>query len=466
MSRRLAVLLGCAIGWAGMFGPAHGQTLKEALAKAYLNNPTLEAERANLRAIDENVPQALSNWRPELELSGDLSRSETFADVRTFGGKDQVRTPRSVELNITQSLFRGFRTEAAIREAEIQVLAARARLSATEQTVLLDATRAYVNVYREQAVLELNINNEQVLSRQLEATRDRFQVGEVTRTDVSQAEARLAGATADRVQAEGDLEASRAAYRNVIGEVPGRLAAPDPVLLGGVPADKKSSLDIARDNNPNVAASVFDERAARHNVKEVRGELLPEISLQGTLNRAIETINNTSKAHEKSITATMSFPLYQSGSVYSRLRAAKQAVGQGRFLIDAARRNAVQDATRWWEALQTARARIKSFSAQVRANEIALEGVEREAEVGARTVLDTLDAEQELLDSRVNLVRAQRDEVVAVFELKVAMGRLTARQIGLGVDFYDPLLHYNEVRDKWLGTHSSGEIHDVDELEK
>ncbi|MDP6574238.1 MAG: TolC family outer membrane protein [Rhodospirillales bacterium] len=450
MTRRLIALLSLLCGAVALVGPAHGQTIDEALATAYLNNPILEAGRAGLRATDEQVPQALANWRPSVDVEGDISRAQTFSNARTSGDKDQIRTPRGVALNITQPLFRGFRTEAEIREAENTVSAERYRLLATEQGVLLDAATAYMDVVRDQAVLGLNVSNEQVLQRQLEATRDRFQVGEITRTDVSQAEARLAGASADRVQAEGDLEAARAAYRNVVGQAPEKLSAPDAPAAG--PTDKKDAIATARKDNPNVLAALFDERAARDRVDGVRGELLPNLDLSGKLSRDLESASNTSRVNEKSIKATLSIPLYQSGAVHSRLREARQTVGRERLESEQARRDAEEDATRWWEMLMTARARVESFSAQVDANGIALEGVEREAAVGARTVLDILDAEQELLDSRVNLVGARRDEIVATFALTAAIGQLTARHLNLPVEYYDPGRHYRKVRDKWVGT--------------
>ncbi len=454
------VVCGLLVGLAVLGGQAHGQTLNEALAAAYANSPVLRAERAGLRATDEQVPQALSNWRPTIDVTGDVKRSDTFGSNRNFGSKDQIRTPRGVALNITQPVFRGLRTLAATREAENTVEAARARLMSTEQDVLLDAATAYMNVVRDQAVLDLEIGNEKVLRRQLQAARDRFEVGEVTRTDVSQAEARLAGATAERIKAEGDLVASRAVYRNVVGEAPRKLTAPAPP--GGLPADREAALDLARDDHPDVVSALFDERAARDKVKGVGGELLPTVSLNAKVRRDFETIATKSQFEEQSIGATLTMPLYQSGAVYSRLRQAKQTVGQERLEVAQARRDVVQGVTQAWEALQTARARIVSFTAQVRANEIALEGVKREAEVGARTVLDILDAEQELLGASVNLVGAQRDEVVAAFQLKAAVGRLTARQLNLPVDFYDPERHYREVRDKWFGGSSRGQAEDED----
>ncbi len=433
---------------AGIPPAALAQTLEAALAAAYVNNPGLGAERAALRATDEQVSQALGDWRPDVEVSSDISRADTFNDTRT-GKADQIRTPRALELNVTQPLFRGFRTQAATREARNTVKAARARLLATEQDVLLEAATAFMDVVRDQAVVKLNINNENFLKRQLEAVTDRFKVGELTRTDVSQAEARLAGATADRIQAEGDLEASRAAYRNVIGEEPGALIQPKPA--GGLPKGKEKAIALAIEYHPDVIAASFDIRAARDNVDEIRGELLPSVELSGKVSRKFESAGNSSRVDEKSIKATLTIPLYQQGVVHSRLRAAKQTVGQERLEEDQSRLEVAEAATRAWEALATARARIDSFSAQVAANEIALEGVTREAAVGARTVLDILDAERELLDARVNRVGAERDEIVAVFQLREAIGRLTAPHLSLPMDFYDPDVHYREIQGQGLG---------------
>ena len=445
MILRMPVVL---IVLAGMPSAVFAQTLESALAAAYMNNPGLGAERASLRATDERVPQALGNWRPDVEISSDISRAGTFNNTRT-GKTDQIRTPRGLELNVTQSLFRGFRTRSATREARNTVKAARARLLAKEQDVLLEAATAFMDVVRDRAVVELNINNEKFLKRQLEAVVDRFEVGELTRTDVSQAEARLAGATAGRIQAKGDLEASRAAYLKVIGEEPGTLIQPKP--SGGLPANKAESISRAIENHPDVIAASFDIRAARDNMDEIRGELLPSVELTGKLSRKFESAGNSSRVDESSIKATLTIPLYQQGVVNSRLRAARQIVGRERLEEDQSRLEVAEAATRAWEALATARARIDSFTSQVAANEIALEGVTREAAVGARTVLDVLDAERELLDSRVDLVGAGRDEVVAIFQLREAIGQLTARHLYLPVDFYDPDVHYREIQGRGLG---------------
>lgn len=434
---------------------ASAQSLEEALSSAYTNNPSLAAARAGLRATDEQVPQALSDWRPTVTMSGDYGKEALRSPSSSGTAKGQHRDPASIDLTITQPLYRGGRTVAATQKAEDTVEAARARLASTEQSVMLDAATAYMNVVRDQAVLELKVNNEQVLRRQLQATQDRFQVGEVTLTDVHQAEARVSGATAARIQAEGALEVSRAQYRNVVGEFPGSLKAP-PVPTD-IPADSDGAVRQALESNPDIRAAVFDEKASASGVTEVRGELLPTVSLSGSMTKSRDASAENTRLTDYQAQVSVSVPLYQSGSVYSRLRSARQTVVQNRQNLEAARRSAVETTTQEWETLVTARAAIEAYRTQVSANEIALDGVRREAAVGSRTVLDVLDAEQELLDSRVNLVGAQRDLIVAIYGVKAAVGSLTARALSLPVEYYDPEIHYREVHDKWFGGVSGGD---------
>ena len=432
-------------------GDANAQTIEDTLMIAYRNNPTLLGQRAKLRATDEGVPQALSDWRPSVEITGSAGLEGINNSIATGAlGRGQHREPRSLGMTLTQSLYRGGRTLAATREAENTVHAERARLSETEQDVLLDAATAFMDVFRDEAVLKLNINNEQVLKRQFEATRDRFEVGEITRTDVHQAEARLAGAAADRIESEGNLEASRATYQNIVGmSAPRGLKAP--ARAYALPDDKATANMTAAVDNPVVVSAEFDRKALEDKVDEVRGELLPTLSVSTGVTRAFESSSQTGRLDTAKLTLNLTVPLYQQGEVFSRLREAKQDVAEQVQIVDKARRDAIEEATRAWESLVTARARVKSFKAQIKANVVALEGVEREAQVGSRTVLDVLDAEQELLDSRVAHVRAQRDELVAVFELKEGMGQLTAREMRLPVEYYDPTGHYRGVRNKWFG---------------
>jgi TolC family type I secretion outer membrane protein len=324
--------------------------------------------------------------------------------------------------------------------------------------VLFNAAQAYLDVYRDQAVLELRIQNEQRLARQLEAARDRFQVGEVTRTDVFQAEARLAEATAQRVAAEGDLDSSRARYRNVVGEMPGNLKRPE--IRRDIPADLKETIQGALESDPDLLAAEFTQKAALDDIDVARGQLLPEINLIGRATRDREVARQGTRFSTLEGLVRMDMPLYQSGSVYSRVRQSKQSAAAARRSIDRFRRLAIQRATQSWTDFETAEAQIRSFTKSVEANKVALEGVQSEALVGARTVLDVLNAENELLNSQVGLVRSQRDEGVAIFELLSATGRLTAQHLELPVDYYNPETHYLEVRDKWFGLGSQGDSSD------
>jgi TolC family type I secretion outer membrane protein len=431
-------------------GAAGAMTLSEALAAAYNNNPTLLSQRAALRATDEQVPQALSGWRPTVQAVGTLGGG--WSDTNTSdltGGGERSSVPRSVQLQVSQPVYSGGRTIAATARAENLVRAERARTVAVEQQVFTDTVTAFMDVLQNQAVLELSINNEQVLRRQLEAANDRFRVGEITRTDVAQSESRLALAISDRIQAENNLEASRAAFQRVVGEPPGLLATP--AERPALPANRQEALTLSAQNNPNVISALFTEAAAREAVRQVRGELLPDLRIVGNVQRAEDQTVSGRITDSASITAQVTVPLYEAGSVYSRTREAQQTVAQRRSQVDEARRTAVQQGTTAWETLQSNRARVESLRSSIRAAEIALEGVQQEAAVGSRTVLDILNAEQELFNARVNLVRAQRDQLVSEFQLAAATGRLTAADLNLPIELYDVDKHYQAVRNKWIG---------------
>ncbi len=427
--------------------PAAAQeTLFDAMANAYTTNPTLQAERSRLKSIDEGVSQALSGWRPTVSLGG--SAGWQNQDINNTGSNSDV--PKSVKLSISQPIYLGGRTIAQTASAEANVRAGRAQLISVEQSVLLGVVTAYMDVLRDQAVIELNRNNEQVLRRQLEAARDRFRVGEITRTDVAQAEARLSRATADRVQAEGLLVSSRASYGRVVGRTPGALSPPPP--LPPLPTGEEDAIAIAQSENPDMQSSKFAEEASRADVKAAIGSLYPSVSLEASYSHAKDQSSTITETDTAKILASVSVPLYQSGGAYSRVRQAKQVNNERRIRIEEARRQVVEGVTQAWENLSTARARITSRREQVRASEIALDGVMQEAAVGSRTTLDILDAEQELLDARVELVRAERDEYVSAFAVQAAIGRLTAERLKLPVAPYDPTRNYRIVRDKLFGS--------------
>jgi len=423
-------------------GFAQAQSLEQALSAAYANNPALLAERAELRATDEGVPQALGRWRPTVELVGSLGVNQTRQNV---GANDVDTTPRTVTFQVIQNLYEGGGTDARVAVAEAEVNAARARLLDTEQGILLETVTAFMDVVQDTAVLDLNRQNERRLIRQLEATQDRFEVGEVTRTDVAQAESRVSRAQADTIAAAGDLEVSRAAYQEVVGELPGALTPPE--AFPDIPTGRDEAIAIAQDRNPVVLAALFDLESAERTVRVEAADLLPTVDLVGQAQHSREGAVEDSRQSTLNVTATVTVPIYQQGIVTSEIRSARQLAAQAKRLIDDARRQATEDATAAWETYQTALAQIRAFEDEVRATSIALEGVEQEAAVGSRTVLDVLDAEQELLDAQVNLVGAERDEVVALYDLLAAVGNLTAAGMALPVEVYDEQFYYNAVRD-------------------
>lgn len=430
------------------------ETLAEALANAYTSNPRLRAQRAAVRAVDEGVSQALAGYRPTSRATGSYGKRQQKS-AGTFSAGRSNLSPLTGQLEISQPLYRGGRTVAATRQAEEQVLAGRAQLQAVEQDVLLSAVTAYIDVLRDQVVVQLNRNNEIVLRRQLEATQDRFRVGEVTRTDVAQAEARLSRATSDRVRSEADLVSTRAAYRRVVGRAPEALVPVPP--LNGLPVSEQEAIAVALEDNPTLLAAKFAETASLHAVRVARGSLLPTVSLNGELTHVEQTTTRTSESDIAQVTAQVVIPLYQAGSSYALVRQRSQTNQQRRIQVEETRRSVVERVTTAWERLVTARSRIDSRTQEVRAAEIALEGLRQEAEVGSRTTLDVLDAEQELLDARVGLVVAERDEYVAGFELRSAIGHLTAANLNLDVALYDPAEHYNRARSKWWGLYISGQ---------
>jgi len=447
------VLLGAGLIFTGVSG-AGAQTLEEALALAYTNNPDLRAARANLRVVDEGVPQAKAGWRPT--VSSTLSLGGTYVDSQTSSSSTaRGSIPRTGNLTVTQPLYRGGRTNAAVRRATSDVQAERARMFTTEQSILLNASTAYVDTMRDESVLKLQINNLARLQKQLEATRDRFAVGEVTRTDVAQAESRVARAQADRTQAEGNLVSTRVIFERIVGIVPGSLTQPRSPT--GLPGSLEESVEFATGNNFSLVTAKFEELSAIERVAEVQGELLPSVNIVGQASHSQDTGGGSNESTSLTLEAQVTIPLYQAGAVSARVRAAKEEANRRRILVESSRRSVVDTSARAYEAWTTAVARATSLAAEVESARIALEGVEQEATVGARTVLDVLDAEQELLDAQVGLVRAERDAFVASYQLLVALGRLTAASLTLPVDVYDYDRHFVEVEDRFHGTDVSGQ---------
>jgi len=438
---------------------AGAETLEWALVHAYLNNPQINAQRAAVRAADESVPQALSGYRPRITLSGSLT--EQYLDIRSKSTSGSTTTYSSVYGNTavtsygisgSQTLFNGFQTANRTRQAESQVSAAREILRLTEQTVLLAAVTAYMNLLRDAAILDLQRRNVEVLTEQLRQTRDRFNVGEVTRTDVAQAESRLAGARATMLSAESNYVTSRAVYRQVIGVEAGKLAPASPVDRFS-PRTLAAAITEARARHPTVTVAMHNIDIALMQVKIAEGALYPTLSLQASAQQSFGSTSSLSVLQSSSaaVAGQISVPLYQGGAEYSAIRQAKETLSQRRLDLDVSREQAQQTVVQSWGQLEAAKAQVQATEAQVSAAEIALNGVREEARVGQRTTLDVLNAQQELVNARVALVSAQRDRVVASFTLLAATGRLSTAVLGLKVPAYDPLVHYQQVRDSWFG---------------
>ncbi|MFB0493421.1 outer membrane protein [Methylobacterium sp. OAE515] len=521
--------------------PATAETLESALAKAYQGNPSLNASRAGVRAIDENVAIAQSGYRPQVNVgasigvqylqttsasavssaggsataaataagtssagsllggtagagstlgtttglgsglgtstgvgaggagagltSGATSNAasqpgqsigstasteavaQTITSRRTVG---QTYLPASAGLTVSQTLFNGFQTDNQTRRAESTVYSQREILRFTELTVLYNAVQSYMNVLSNTATLELNRNNVEVLEEQLRQTRDRFNVGEVTRTDVAQAEARLAGARSQVSAAESALRTSIGIYRQNIGVEPRQLAPGRP-LDRFVPPSLDAAIAIGLRDHPQIVSAIHAVDAAEAQVKVLEGQLAPSVSLQGSLTQSYDQSGPNQSFFIGFVGGRVNIPIYEGGQVYASIRQAKETVGQNRIQVDQARDQVRAQIVDFWGRLEAAKAQVIAAQAQVQANEVALNGVREEARVGQRTTLDVLNAQQELLTSRVNLIVAQRDRVIFSYGVVQAIGQLTARFTALPVEYYSAKVHYDQVKDLWFG---------------
>jgi outer membrane protein len=440
---------------------AWADTLEEALTQAYQNNPSLNAQRAALRSTDENVPQALSGYRPKLTATanGGYDYARTLSHQVTPTGNGNIVTytdfaqpfvQRGAGATVSQTLFDGFQTANKVRQAESQVMGARETLRVTEEQVLLDAATSYMNLIRDQAILDLNRRNVDVLTEQLKQTRDRFKVGEVTHTDVAQAESRLAGGRSQLLGAQANYVTSQANYRRVIGLDPGRLAPGSPVDRLS-PSTLASAISEGEQQNPTVLAAMYGVDVAELAVKVSESALYPNLALVGSVARNYDPANTINRETQASVVGQLTIPIYQGGGEYSAIRQSKETLGQQRLTLDVNRDQARATVVQSWGQLDATKAEIESTTAQVDAAEIALNGVREEARVGQRTTLDVLNAQQELVNARVALVTAQHDRVVASFTLLAAVGGLSAQRLGLKTPVYDPQTHYQQVRDAWIG---------------
>ncbi len=445
--------LGCGVARA-----AAPVTLQEALAAAYASNPTLLAFRAQLRATDENVPAALAGWRPSIVFTGQAgitASKDVLISKNALGQVFKSDSPgdygeTAATATLTQPIYSGGKIKANTNRAENQVLSTRAQLMATEEQVFSDTVSAYVNVVQDTQILQYDISNEQILTKQLQATNDRFRVGELTRTDVAQAEAALASATATRQTAEGTLEAARATYEQEVGQPPGKLTEPQPIRPP-VPTLEQAKI-VAGRNNPNVVAALFADSAAQDAFDVAYAALLPTLNIQASAFRTQNQSTAGSIATGGSVNLNLTVPIFQGGSEYAAIRQARQQEQQARQQLDVQRRTAVQQAASAWEQVAAARAAIISDRAAVRANQISVEGVEREALVGSATTLDVLTAVQNLLNSETALVQSLAQLVTSSYQVAAAVGRLTARDLDLRVPLYDERAYFTAVHDLWIGT--------------
>ncbi|MGI9404772.1 MAG: TolC family outer membrane protein [Hyphomicrobiaceae bacterium] len=444
-----AALLAC--GLTAVWVPSAGaaETLHQALSSAYRSNPAIMAQRRSVEATDEGVSQAHSGFRPRVIGNADAAHVDTKTDPAAAG--DGSTKPRGYTIQLTQSVFQGFQSVNAVRQAEANVLAARETLRSTEQSTLLSAVTAYMDVIRDRAVVRLRENNVRVLTRELRATQDRFKVGDVSRTDVAQSEARRARSVSDLDLAKANLRTSRAAYQQFIGHLPSQLREPPPVTRN-VPGTIQEGIRRAMEESPGVVSAAFLEKAAAHNVDQITGQLLPTVDLEANYTNRFEPSAGIQHRESASLLGRLNFPFYQGGEVYSLVRQARRTREQRAQEIEDQRRIARANLVAAWSQWQAAKAQLKSDRIQVRANRTALSGVRAEENVGQRSILDVLDAEQELLDAQVSLVQTKRDLVVASYSVLSATGRLTASDLGLNADIHNPEIHYGMVRRKAWGT--------------
>jgi outer membrane protein len=441
---------------------ASAETLETALVKAYGNNPQLNAQRASVRATDEGVSKAESGYRPKISASGEIgaealnfrspnpANGTSFLQPRTII-QDQRLLPRGAGAQLNQMIFDSGATSNTVRQAESLVLAARESLRNTEETVLFSGATTYMDVLRDTATLDLQRSNVDVLAEQLRQTRDRFNVGEVTRTDVAQAESRLEGARSQVAAAEATLKADIATYRQIIGVEPKTLAP-------GRPIDRllPSSLDVAvrtaLAENPAIVSAFHNVDAAELQVKVAEAALGPNLSLNAQVQSQWDNRQSNDQLTTAQVTATLTVPIYQGGAEYAQIRQAKETLGQQRLLADQVRDQVRQLVVAAWGNLDASKAQILAAQAQISSSEVALNGVREEAKVGQRTTLDVLNAQQDLLNARVALVSAQHDRVVNSYQLLEGIGRLTLEFVSPSAQKYEPGVHYQQVRDLWWGT--------------
>ncbi len=432
--------------------PALADTIEAALVRAYQNNPQLNAQRAQVRATDENVPQALSGYRPKVAVtaSAGYQYSDTLSNFGTPIDFHGATAPTSVQASATQTVYNGNQTANKTRAAESQVSGAREALRVLEESVLLSAATIYMDYLRDAAIVEVNRSNVRVLEQTLKQTQDRFNVGEVTRTDVAQSEAQLAAGKTQLLAAEATLTTTQANFRRIIGNEPQALAPGSPVDRY-LPRTLAGAVELSLIENPNVTAAMYGIDVNFLQVKVNEGALLPTVTVQASVLQQ-NNQNITSPRNFQAIAlAQLSVPIYQGGAEYSLIRQSKETLAQQRLVLEQTRDQTRANTVTAWGQLVAGKAQVASAQAQVTASEVALNGVREEAKAGQRTTLDVLNAQQALVNARVALVTAQHDRVVASYSVLATIGRLSPQVLGLATTVYDPSVHYHQVRDSWFG---------------
>jgi outer membrane protein len=435
--------------------------MESALARAYQANPQLNAQRAIVRQNDEGVSQALSGYRPTLSATASVAEQYTnttgvippLPPTLPNGVSYTVKgytNPYSVGVNGAQTLFNGEQTANKVRKAESQVSAARETMRMMEESVLLGAATAYMDMSRDAANLEVQQNNIRVLQRTLRDTQNRLSAGQVTPTDVAQAEAQLAAGEANLHAAESTLMTTRANYRRLIGVEAANLTPASPVDRLA-PNNLNAAIAVGTAENPSVTAALYGVDVAQLQVKIAEGALWPTLALQGSVQQQTYSNILTPNLFLGTVMLNLSVPIYQGGAEYSAIRLDKETVGQQRLNVDQVRDQTRANVVQAWGQLQAAKAEVEAAIRQNDASERALNGVRNEAGAGQRTTLDVLNSEQALVNARVSLIVAQHDRVVASYSLLSAVGRLTAQDLRLPVSIYDPMVHYQQIRDAWFG---------------
>ena len=427
---------------------ANAQDIFSILADTYTSNPTLRSQRAYLRSVDENIAIAKSGYRPNISLQGAYRDGENKIKKGIGQGGDYNNLSGSAV--VSQPVFSGFSTVNSVKAADRAIKAAQNSLSNIEQNILLEASTAYLDVLQNRAIVELQKNNEELLLKKLEETKERFNVGEVTRTDVSQAEARHSQAISDRIASEGNLQASVATYIELIGKEPTDLSEPVE-MIKYLPSSYDEALNVALKNNYTIKEAQHIYASKGYEVYANTGALFPTVSLDGSIgrNKAEQgEIDTTTENAEWGV--NLSIPLYAGGATRAKIRQSKYQKWQAQEGVLEAKRAVKASVLSAWEYMKSNESQLKAIEAQIEANTIALEGVQKEEALGNRTILDVLDSYQELLNSKVNDVKARRTYYVSAMNLLASMGKMTAKELKLDVELYDAQKYYEETKGKWL----------------